>query len=145
LMYINDAWKKENRTKNTKLSDDRVNRYIKEMDLSDYDAGVITSTKEMADFFENTVNLGADAKQAANWLMGDLSAHLNKQGLELHDLAITPEALAKMIQLVKDGTISSKIAKKVFAELLENGGDPEKIVKEQGLVQISDEGQLKEV
>src|SRR5699024_12561111 len=99
----------------------------------------------MADFFENTVNLGADAKQAANWLMGDLSAHLNKQGLELHDLVITPEGLAKMIHLVKDGTISSKIAKQVFAELLENGGDPEKIVKEKGLVQISDEGQLKEV
>src|SRR5699024_7809567 len=87
----------------------------------------------------------ADAKQVANWLMGDLSAHLNKQQLELHDLAITPEALAKMINLVKDGTISSKIAKKVFSELLENGGDPEKIVKEKGLIQISDEGQLKEI
>lgn len=144
-LYIDDAWKEEIRAEIPELPDARMNRYIKEMDLSDYDAGVITSTKEMADFFENTVNLGADAKQAANWLMGDLSAHLNKQGLELHDLAITPEALAKMIQLVKDGTISSKIAKKVFAELLENGGDPEKIVKEQGLVQISDEGQLKEV
>lgn len=144
-LYIDDAWKEEIRAEIPELPDARMNRYIKEMDLSDYDAGVITSTKEMADFFENTVNLGADAKQAANWLMGDLSAHLNKQGLELHDLAITPEALAKMIQLVKDGTISSKIAKKVFAELLENGGDPEKIVKEKGLVQISDEGQLKEV
>src|SRR5699024_5743976 len=99
------------------LPDARMNRYIKEMDLSDYDAGVITSTKEMVDFFENTVNLGADAKQAANWMMGDLCAHLNKQGVELHDLAITLEDLGKMIQLVKDGTISSKIAKKVFAEL----------------------------
>src|SRR5699024_1172259 len=139
-LYIDDAWKEEIRAEIPELPDSRMNRYIKEMDLSDYDAGVITSTKEMADFFENTVNLGADAKQAANWLMGDLSAHLNKQGLELHDLAITPEALAKMIHLVKDGTISSKIAKKVFAELLENGGDPEKIVKEKGLVQMSEIG-----
>src|SRR5699024_4195178 len=98
-LYIDDAWKEEIRAEIPELPDARMNRYIKEMDLSDYDAGVITSTKEMADCFENTVNLGADAKQAANWLMGDLSAHLNKQGLELHDLAITPEALAKMIQL----------------------------------------------
>lgn len=144
-LYIDEAWKEKIRAEIPELPDARMNRYIEEMDLSAYDAGVITSTKEMADFFENTVNLDADAKQTANWLMGDLSAHLNKQGLELHDLAITPEGLAKMINLVKDGTISSKIAKKVFAELLENGGDPEKIVKEQGLVQISDEGQLKEV
>src|SRR5699024_863769 len=70
---------------------------------------------------------------------------MNKAQVELHDLAVTPEALAKMIQLIEDGTISSKIAKKVFAELLENGGDPEKIVKEKGLVQISDEGQLREI
>ncbi|HLQ95859.1 MAG TPA: Asp-tRNA(Asn)/Glu-tRNA(Gln) amidotransferase subunit GatB [Pseudogracilibacillus sp.] len=144
-LYIDEAWKEKIRAEIPELPDARMSRYIEELDLSAYDAGVITSTKEMADFFEKTVNLNADAKQAANWLMGDLSAHLNKQGLELHDLAITPEGLAKMINLVKDGTISSKIAKKVFAELLENGGDPEKIVKEKGLVQISDEGQLKEV
>src|SRR5699024_12404977 len=84
-------------------------------------------------------------KQVSNWLMGDVSAYMNKHLKELHDLALTPEALAKMIQLIEDGTISSKIAKKVFAELVEKGGDPEKIVKEKGLVQISDEGQLTEI
>src|SRR5699024_1460362 len=111
----------------------------------DYDAGVLTATKEMADFFENTVDLGADGKLTANWLMGDLSTYMNKHLKELHDLAITPEGLAKMIQLIQDGTISSKIAKQVFAELVENGGDPEKFVKDKGLVQISDEGQLREI
>lgn len=144
-LHIDEAWKEKIRQEIPELPDARKQRYIEELDLSAYDAGVITATKEMADFFEATTELGADAKQAANWLMGDLSAYLNKLLKELHDLAITPEALAKMIQLIEDGTISSKIAKKVFAELLENGGDPEKIVKEKGMVQISDEGQLKEI
>src|SRR5699024_9687758 len=83
--------------------------------------------KDMADFFEAAVDHGGDAKLVANWLMGDLSAYLNKHHQELHDLAITPEGLSKMVKLIEDGTISSKIAKKVFTELLENGGDPEKI------------------
>src|SRR5699024_8152813 len=69
----------------------------------------------------------------------------NKHIKELPELAITPEGLAKMIKLIEDGTISSKIAKQVFAELVEQGGDPEKIVKDKGLVQISDEGQLREI
>src|SRR5699024_11448011 len=98
-----------------------------------------------ADFFEATIDLGADAKQAANWLMGDVSAYMNKHLKELDELEITPEGLAKLIKLNEDGTISSKIAKKVFAELVENGTDPEKYVKEQGLVQISDESQLREI
>src|SRR5699024_5267600 len=70
---------------------------------------------------------------------------MNKHLKELPELAITPEGLAKMIKLIEDGTISSKIAKQVFAELVENGGDPEVFVKEKGLVQISDEGQLREI
>src|SRR5699024_1408420 len=109
------------------------------------DADVLTSSKQMADFVETTADAGSDKKLAANWLMGDLSAYMNKHLKELDELPITPEGLAKMVQLIEDGTISSKIAKKVFAELVENGGDPEKIVKDKGLVQISDEGQLKEI
>lgn len=144
-LLIDEDWKERIRQEIPELPDARKQRYINEMDVSDYDAGVLTATKEMADFFENTVDLGADGKLTANWLMGDLSAYMNKHLKELHELAITPEGLAKMIQLIEDGTISSKIAKQVFAELIENGGDPEKFVKEKGLVQISDEGQLREI
>jgi aspartyl-tRNA(Asn)/glutamyl-tRNA(Gln) amidotransferase subunit B len=75
--------------------------------------------------------------------MGDVSAYLNSAGKELSEIALTPESLAKMIKLIQDGTLSSKLAKKVFQELVEKGGDPEKIVKDQGLVQISDEGTLR--
>src|SRR5690625_573263 len=144
-LYIDDEWKERIRKEIPELPDERKQRYVAEFDLSDYDAGVMTATKEMADFFEATIDLGADAKQAANWLMGDVSAYMNKHVKELDELAMTPEGLAKLIKLIQDGTISSKIAKKVFAELVENGTDPEKYVKEQGLVQISDEGQLREI
>ncbi|MGM8364014.1 Asp-tRNA(Asn)/Glu-tRNA(Gln) amidotransferase subunit GatB [Virgibacillus sp. W0181] len=144
-IHIDESWKERIRKEIPELPDARKKRYMDDLGLSEYDADVLTSSKEMADFFEETVQNGAETKQASNWLMGDVSAYMNKHGKELHDLSITPEGLAKMIKLIEDGTISSKIAKKVFAELVENGGDPEKFVKEQGLVQISDEGQLQEV
>ncbi|CQR47331.1 Aspartyl/glutamyl-tRNA(Asn/Gln) amidotransferase subunit B [Paraliobacillus sp. PM-2] len=144
-LYIDEAWKERIRAEIPELPDARKARYIDELELPVYDAMVLTSTKEMSDFFEATIAAGSDVKQASNWLMGEVSAYMNKQQKELHDLALTPQSLAKMIQLIEDGTISSKIAKKVFAELVEKGGDPEKIVKDKGLVQISDEGQLTEI
>ncbi|SFM11733.1 aspartyl/glutamyl-tRNA(Asn/Gln) amidotransferase subunit B [Gracilibacillus orientalis] len=144
-LYIDDAWKERIRAEIPELPDARRERYVKDLDLPAYDAGVLTSTKEMSDFFEESIEAGADTKQASNWLMGEVSAYMNKQQVEIEDLKMTPAALAKMIQLIEDGTISSKMAKKVFAELVENGGEPEKIVKDKGLVQISDEGQLREI
>lgn len=142
-LYIDEAWKERIRQEIPELPDARKKRYMEELGLPEYDAAVLTNSKQMADFFEEAIAHDADMKQVSNWLMGEISAYMNKHYKELHELAITPEALAKMIQLIEDGTISSKIAKKVFAELVEKGGDPEKIVKEKGLVQISDEGQLR--
>jgi len=144
-LYIDEAWKEKIKAQIPELPDARKARYINELELSDYDAAVLTDSKQMADFFEEAVNQGADVKQASNWLMGDISAYMNKNYKEIQDLAITPEALAKTIQLIEDETISSKIAKKVITELVENGGDPEKIVKDKGLVQISDPDQLREI
>lgn len=141
-LYIDDAWKESIRKEIPELPDARRKRYAEEMDLPAYDAEVLTATIQMANFFEETVALGADVKQISNWIMGDISAYMNKHLKEIDELAITPEGLGKMINLIQDGTISSKIAKQVFAELVEHGGDPEVIVKEKGLVQISDEGQL---
>ena len=77
--------------------------------------------------------------------MVEVSAYLNAEQKELHDIALTPESLASMIKLIQNGTISSKIAKKIFKELVEKGGDPEQIVKQQGLVQISDEATLRKI
>ncbi|MGG0717925.1 Asp-tRNA(Asn)/Glu-tRNA(Gln) amidotransferase subunit GatB [Robertmurraya massiliosenegalensis] len=144
-LYIDEEWKERVRAEIPELPDARKKRYVEELGLPPYDAGVLTMTKEMADLFEATVGAGADAKQASNWLMGELSAYLNAEQKELADVALTPEGLAGMIKLIEDGTISSKIAKTVFKELVENGGDAEQIVKEKGLVQISDEGELLKV
>ncbi|HLQ72592.1 MAG TPA: Asp-tRNA(Asn)/Glu-tRNA(Gln) amidotransferase subunit GatB [Bacillota bacterium] len=144
-LHIDDAWKERIQAEIPELPDARKQRYIESLDLPAYDAEVLTSSKALSDFFEETIAEGADTKQASNWLMGDVSAYMNKHLKELDELAITSEGLAKMIKLIEDGTISSKIAKRVFAELIEKGTDPEAYVKEQGLVQISDEGQLKEV
>ena len=141
-MFVDDEWKARVRAEIPELPDARKARYIDELGLPAYDAMVLTLTKEMSDFFEATIAEDADAKLASNWLMGEVSAYLNAEQKELKDSALTPHGLAGMIKLIEDGTISSKIAKKVFRELIENGGDAEKIVKEKGLVQISDEGTL---
>lgn len=141
-IVIDDAWLEQERAMIPELPDARQARYVADMGLPAYDAGVLTLSKEMADFFEGTVSEGADAKLASNWLMGEVSAYLNAEQQELHDTALTPAGLASMIKLISDGTISSKIAKKVFKELIENGGDAKKIVEEKGLVQISDAGAL---
>ena len=141
-MIISEEWMEEVRKTIPELPDARQRRYQEELGLPAYDAHVLTLTKEMSDMFEQTVALGADPKLASNYLMVDVNAYLNKVQKELKDTALTAEGLAGMIKLITDGTISSKIAKKVFAELIEHGGDAAQIVKEKGLVQVSDSGQL---
>lgn len=144
-IHIDEEWKARIAAEIPELPDARQKRYVEELSLPAYDAAVLTVAKETADFFEAAVEAGADAKQASNWIMGELSAYLKAEGKELHEVALTAESLAGMIKLIENGTISSKIAKTVFKELVENGGDPETIVKEKGLVQISDEGALLKV
>ena len=139
---IDDAWIERVRQSLPEMPAKRRERYINELELPEYDAMVLTQTKEMSDFFDATIENGADAKLASNWLMGEVSAYLNSEKLELNQSKLTPESLAGMIQLIVDGTISSKIAKKVFQELMKNGGDPKVIVKEKGLIQLSDPAQL---
>ena len=141
-MIISDEWMEEVRKTIPELPDARQRRYQEELGLPAYDAHVLTLTKEMSDMFEQTVALGADPKLASNYLMVDVNAYLNKVQKELKETALTAEGLAGMIKLITDGTISSKIAKKVFAELIEHGGDAAQIVKEKGIVQVSDSGQL---
>lgn len=142
-LYIDDAWKERIRAEIPELPDKRQARYVADLGLPAYDAMVLTLTKEMSDFFEATIAKGADAKQASNWLMGEVSAYLNAEQQELADTKLTPENLAGMIGLIEKGTISSKIAKKVFRELIMNGGDAEEVVKAKGLIQISDAGELR--
>ena len=144
-LVIDDAWLERVRSEIPELPDARKQRYIEELGLSPYDAHVLTLSKDMANFFEATITDGADVKLSANWMMGEVSAYLNADQKELKDIGLTPANLSGMIKLISDGTISSKIAKKVFKELADNGGDAAEVVKAKGLVQISDEGALREI
>ena len=135
---ISDEWIDEVRQTLPEFPKARRARYIAELDLSDYDAAQLTASKETADFFEAAIAAGADAKLASNWLQGEVAQYLNAEGKKLSEIGLTPENLTEMIQLISDGTISSKIAKKVFVELAKNGGSADAFVKKAGLIQISD-------
>ena len=124
------------------LPDARRARLEKEYGLSDYDAGIITSSRAMAEYFDAVVATGADPKLAANWIMGDLSKNLNEDGIDITKSPVSAERLGKMIGLIMKDTISGKIAKKVFKEMWTNEDEPEKIVKDKGLVQITDTGAI---
>ena len=135
---ISDAWIDEVRSTLPEFPKARRAKYVAELGLSDYDAAQITAAKDTADFFEAAVNAGADAKLASNWLQGEVAQFLNSEGKKLSEIGLTPENLTEMLKLIADGTISSKIAKKVFVELAKNGGSAEDFVKKAGLIQISD-------
>ena len=141
-LEISDEWVEEVRQSIPELPAARRVRYVEELGLPEYDAMVLTLSRDMSDFFNATLEEGADAKQASNWLMGEVSAYLNSEKMELLETKLTPNNLAGMINLIADGTISSKIAKKVFKELIENGGDAKEVVEAKGLVQLSDPAQL---
>ncbi len=143
--HIDQEWKSRVLASIPELPDARKARYMKDFSLSSYDADVITASKKLADFFEESLQFTKDAKAVANWIMGDMLGYLNAGGLELDDIKLTGQGLGEMIGLMEKGTISSKIAKTVFKEMLESGRRPQEIVEEQGLVQISDEGAIAEI
>ena len=127
------------------LPDARRERLTKNFGLSDYDAGIITSSRAMAEYFDEAVEIGADAKLVANWIMSDLSKNLNAENLTIENSPVDAKRLAEMILLIQKGTISGKIAKTVFVEMWKSPDSPEKIVKDKGLVQITDTGAIEKV
>jgi aspartyl-tRNA(Asn)/glutamyl-tRNA(Gln) amidotransferase subunit B len=141
-LYIDDEWKARIRATIPELPDARKERYTEQFGLPAYDAEVITSSKKLADLFEQSLAFTSDAKAVSNWIMGDLLGYLNTNGLEIEAVQITGQGLGEMIGLIEKGTISGKIAKTVFKEMLLSGKRPGQIVEEQGLVQISDEGAI---
>ncbi len=120
----------------------RKERYMRELGLPAYDAGVLSANRGLSQYFERVAALVGDAKLSANWVMGDFSAYLNAAGLEAKDAAVPPEALAELLGLIGDGTLSSKMAKDVFTLMVETGKPAETVVAEQGMGQISDTAAL---
>ena len=126
------------------LPDDKKERFQKEYSLSPYDSNILVSEIEIADFFE-AVTKGRDPKIAANWITGEFFAAMNKLGFNIVDSPITIDNLSKLIKLIEENIISTRIAKDVFEIMLENNEDPEEIVEREGLRQVSDSGELEKI
>lgn len=127
------------------LPESRKERYINEYKLSEKDSNIITGSKYLSDLFEKASEICGNVKAVNNWIISDISRILNEKEMEPSDIPFIPEHLAKLVQLIDKGTISSSIGKKVIEELFEIPKDPEDIIKEKGWIQISDEGEIKEV
>ncbi len=127
------------------LPEAKLNRFMKEYGLSEYDANVLTGDIDMADYFEECAKQCGNTKTAANWVMGDIMAAVNAKNTGIKDVGIKPGSLAGLLKMIDKGVISGKMAKEVLGEAIETGRDPREIVESKGLAQISDSGSLEMV
>ena len=141
---IDKKWLDEIRKDIPMLPRERKNKYINEYGLSEYDANIIIKEKEYADYFEKCISLGMDKKQAANWLIVQIIAYLNKYEITLQDFYLTPEYLNQIISELDKGTISSKQAKEIFFKSLEENKEPKNFISKENS-QISDKGELESI
>lgn len=144
-VIMSKEWKAEIASRIPELPGAKKARFIREYGLPEYDASVLTASKILANFYEECVRHYHDPKTVSNWVMVELMGLLNDTGQGIEDLKFTPQQLSEMLAMIDKGTISGKIAKDVFREMFETGKSPEEIVKEKGLVQISDESQLESI
>lgn len=144
-ILIEKEWIEQVRETLPELPTARMNRFVQEFGIPEYDAMVLTLTKPMADFYEGCVKEYRNPKLVSNWVMGDVSRILKEMNLEIKEIPFSAHQLASMLSLVEKGTISGSAAKSVLEKLFETGKDPELLVKEMGLEQISDEGAIGEI
>ena len=142
---LEKEWIESCRKHVTELPAARMKRFVSEFGLSDYEAGVLTASKPMADYFESCVKLFNQPKTVSNWVMGELTRELNNSGTDASASPVSPERLISLLQLVEKGTISLKAAREIFPEVYSSGKTPEQIIQEKGLVQLSDEGALDKI
>ncbi len=141
-MKVDEKWIEEIRAGLPELPDARRTRYIEELKLAPEAAAFLSEERTMAEWFENTVEKGANPKAVANWIMGELTRRLNDDGKTIEESLITSELLFGLLKLVDDETISGKIAKTVFEEMYSTGKEAAAVVKEKGLTQITDSGEI---
>ncbi len=144
-VVISDEWIEEIRARQPELRTEKMARYQEEFKLSQYDADIITGSKHMADIFEQVTAICKKPKEAANWLMVEGMRLLKEHELEPENMTFSPENLAKLIELVDNGTINRTVGKEVFEEIFARNVDPERYVEEKGLKVVSDEGELRQV
>jgi len=138
-VVVSEEWINEIKKTIPELPDQKIERFIKDYALPEYDADILTSEKELAEWFEEAVKESGKPKEVSNWIMVELLRLLNEEGKEIRDCTVKPSQLAELIELVSKGTINRNTAKDVFEEMYKTGKNASEIVKEKGLVQISDE------
>ena len=139
---LTDEWIEEIRASLPELPAQRQARLMEEFGLSEYDANQIVSTKAMAEYFDEAVKTAKDAKGVTNWLLGDVSAYMNNENISISEFIVSPANLAELVNLTKEGVLSSKLAKQVFSEMIKDNESPKALVKKLGLEQVSDEGAI---
>jgi aspartyl-tRNA(Asn)/glutamyl-tRNA(Gln) amidotransferase subunit B len=143
-VVVSDEWIEKIRKTLPELPDEKRARFISQYGLPEYDAEVLTSSKKLADYYEECVKHISDFKSVSNWIMVEVLKVLNEKQIDITEFKVKPEHIARLIELIKSGKISSSIAKKVFAEMVETGDAPDTIVEKKGLVQISDESYIED-
>jgi aspartyl-tRNA(Asn)/glutamyl-tRNA(Gln) amidotransferase subunit B len=141
-MTVDQTWIHDIQSSLPELPDKRKERFIADFELPEQDADLLISEKSVADWFEEAVNLGGQPKDVSNWIKGDLMKLLNEEGKTFDECLFRPSGLVGMLKLIDNGTISGKIAKTVFEEIYRTGKDAEVVVREKGLVQITDSGAI---
>ena len=137
-----EAWIEAIQQSLPEMPEQKRERFVSDYGIPEYDAGVLTTSKALADYFETCVKLFDKPKFISNWIMGDLLRELKNDDKEIDDCPVTPERLADLLKLIDDGTISGKMAKTVFEDMYQTGKPPAEIVKAKGLMQITDESAL---
>ena len=142
-VYISDEWISGTKNSLPEFREEKMARYKKEFDIPEYDIGIITDTKHMADLFEETVAICHEPKKVSNWLMGETLRLLKEKSMDAEDIRFSPANLAKLIALVDSKAINSSVAKEVFEVMFEKDIDPQQYVEEKGLKTVNDEGALR--
>jgi aspartyl-tRNA(Asn)/glutamyl-tRNA(Gln) amidotransferase subunit B len=141
-LVVREEWTSEVRSSLPELPAEKRRRFVAEYGLPDYDAGVLTLARDVADYYETVARAGGAAKAASNWVMNDVLRKLNEDGRPLVECRVKPEGLAELIKLIEAGTVSGKIAKDVFEKMWAGGESAGAIVERDGLIQVSDEGAI---
>lgn len=141
-VVITESWRDEVRAGLPEMPAVKRQRFVDQYALPDYDAGVLTMDRAMADYYEEAVEACGQPKQISNWMMTNVMGALNELGIEIDEFSVPAKGLAKLVALIEEGVINSSAAKKVFATMLEKGGDPREIVEREGLAQVSDSGEI---
>ena len=144
-VVISDEWLQAVKDRQPELRTEKLERYKKEFDIPEYDAGILTESKRMADIFEETTALCGKPKKVSNWLMGETLRLLKEENKEPEDIGFSPAYLAKLIEMTEAGTINQTVAKEVFEKIFRDNIDPEKYVEDHGLKSVNDEGELRTV